>query len=206
MALEYWHPARRRWILYRSQDEHSRDCQKYPYDRVPRRIFLDTNIVNLMIKQRESVFEEAPIADSLEHEAALDTEALMHVCSFGIRAPWTMVACTKSLEELAAEAGIAGVGDLLDYALEVVTDCGEDATYAAELGRRIADSELLAALPDRNDRELLGNAIGLHCDAFCTRDHRTIIRKRELLPDLPIQIVTPREWWSHVKPWGALFA
>ncbi|WEK02156.1 MAG: hypothetical protein P0Y59_10905 [Candidatus Sphingomonas phytovorans] len=190
--------------MYRTREEHSADCAKYPIEAVPQRIFLDTNVVNLMVKQRASVFEQEPIPDTLEREAAIDTEALMHITSMAFRGGWAMVVSAKTIEEISQTVDDVVREDLLDYAFEVVHSDPEDTAYAADLGRRVADSPLIAALPDRNDRELLGNAIAFGCDVFCTRDHRTIVRKRDLLPKLPLRILTPREWWFHVKPWGGL--
>jgi hypothetical protein len=43
------------------------------------------------------------------------------------------------------------------------------------------------------------------CDVFCTCDRRTIVRKREQLKQLPLRVLTPLEWWAHVKPWGGLW-
>ncbi len=86
--------------------------------------------------------------------------------------------------------------------LEAGTD---DSAHGSDLGRRLADSQLLNCLPDRADRELLGNAIGLGCDAFVTADVRTIVSRRDALPALSLRILTPMEWWAHIKPWGALW-
>jgi hypothetical protein len=73
----------------------------------------------------------------------------------------------------------------------------EDSTFAASFD--------LSVLPDPPDRELIGNAISFGCDVFCTSDRQTIIRKRELLPHLPLRIMTPDEWWARVKPWAGLW-
>lgn len=204
MLLERWDPVTRKWIMYRTQEEHSADCAKYPIEAVPQRIFLDTNVVNLMVKQRAHVFEQGPIPETLEREAAIDTEALMHITSMAFRASWFMVVSAKTIEEILETVDEVVRDHLLDFAFEVVHNDPEDTAFAADLGRRLADSTLIAALPDRNDRVLLGNAIAFGCDVFCTRDHRTILRKRDALPKLPLRILTPREWWFHVKPWGGL--
>jgi hypothetical protein len=43
------------------------------------------------------------------------------------------------------------------------------------------------------------------CDLFCTRDFRTILKHRGDLSGLPVQIVTPAEWWKRVEPYAALW-
>ncbi len=43
MGLEHWDTLRRKWVLYRSQAQHSVDCARYPFESIPRKVFLDTN-------------------------------------------------------------------------------------------------------------------------------------------------------------------
>jgi hypothetical protein len=96
--------------------------------------------------------------------------------------------------------------DLLEYALGLVNQDldDEDRRFAGDFGRRLVDAPFVAALPDLADRELTGNAIGHGCDVFCTRDRDTIVNKRAQLRQVPLRIMTPAEWWAHVKPWAAL--
>jgi hypothetical protein len=188
-----------------SRAQHHDDCARYPFESIPRRTFLDTNVVNLLVEQRERVFEQAAIPDGLDGTRALDIEALMHVFHVGARANWDIVASRKSLEEI-GQTPDSGIREcLMNYAVELVDTIGEDSAFAASFGRRLVDTAFVAPLPDPADRELIGNAIGLGCDVFCTRDRRTIVRKREFLRHLPIRILTPAEWWSHVKPWAGLW-
>jgi hypothetical protein len=76
----------------------------------------------------------------------------------------------------------------LEYALGIVnrdlTD--EDRRFAEDFGRRLVDAHFVAALPDVADRQLIGNAIGYGCDAFCTCDRATIIKKRDQLRSIPL--------------------
>ncbi|AHE55590.1 hypothetical protein [Sphingomonas sanxanigenens] len=168
-------------------------------------MFLDTNIVNLLVKRAPHIFEQEPLPESLDTTSAWDTEALMHVFQIGTRAHWDLVVSAKTIDEISRTRNASVREDLLDYAFEVVDTQSEDSAFAADFGRRLADAPLVASLPDRADRELLGNAIGLGCDVFCTSDRSTIINKRGQLPQLPLRILTPVEWWAHVKPWGGLW-
>lgn len=205
MGLEQWDERRGKWVLYRTQDEHSDDAAKYPFERVPRRVFLDTNVVNLLVRQSEQIFERVRISDEVDYTSALDTEALMHVFHVGARAEWDIVASAKTLDEVLRTPDANLRADLLEYVTMLVEVSGEEAAYARSLGRRIVDAPFVAALPDVADRELIGNAIGLGCDVFCTCDRRTIVKRRHLLRQLPLRILTPCEWWSHVKPWAGLW-
>jgi hypothetical protein len=192
--------------LYRSRDEHAADCDRHPFADIPSRVFLDTNVINLLVKQREFVFEQRPLGDDLKGFLGLQAEALMHLFQVGSRAGWTMVASARSLIEIGSTFDEDVRRMLLDFAVEIVEDQGERALFANALGRRIADAGLLNILPDVADRELLGNAIALECDVFCTCDRKTIISKRARLPRLPLRVLTPAEWWAHVRPWAGLWA
>lgn len=205
MGLEHWDIERGRWMLYRNQAEHSEDCTRYPFDDIPKRIFLDTNIVNLLVKQSECVFGQVPIPAHFDRTSALNIEALMHVFNVGARAYWDVLASSRTLEEIDQTPDADMRGALMGYAIELVEPQSAETAYAAQFGRRLKDAEFFSALPDTADRELIGNAIGLGCDAFCTGDQRTIVRKRERLPQLPLRILTPVEWWARVKPWAGLW-
>lgn len=205
MGLEHWDPGRRKWVLYRSQQQHSDDCAQYPFESIPRRVFLDTNVVNLLVKHSEQVFEQAAIPSHLDDTTALDTEALMHVFHVGARADWDILASRKTLDEIGQTPESDIRDELLDYAVQLVELPNEDSAFASSFGRRLVDAPFVAALPDLADRELIGNAIGFGCDVFCTCDRRTIVRKRDRLMQLPLRILTPVEWWAHVKPWAGLW-
>lgn len=198
--------------MYANAEQQSEDCRSFPFARVPKRIFLDTNVVNLMVKYRQNVFEQEPIPTDLHPSTAHHVEALMHVMSIGFRAGWDMVISRESINEIERTADPYVRGELLDYAWEVSDEefaehTGEsDAVFASKLGRSFAQADMMNVLPDESDRILIGHAIGLACDAFCTHDLRTIISKRDKLPPLPISILTPVEWWKHVKPWAGLWA
>lgn len=76
--------------------------------------------------------------------------------------------------------------------------------HSTDLGRRSIQAPFLSKLPDAGDRELIGNAVGLGCDVFCTADRATIVRFRDALSGVPVRIMTPVEWWRHFKPWAGL--
>lgn len=205
MAIEAWDPKSRRWILYQSEAEHSADCQSHPYEKIPKRVFLDTNVVNLLVTSAEQVFEQAHISEEVDNTRAEDIEALMHVFQVGARAQWDLVASQKTIDEIVLTPNVSDRQDLLDYALELLQPRDDDCVFAEDFGRRLVGTRFVSALPDLADQMLIGNAVGYGCDAFCTRDRRTIVKYRDKLPHLPLRILTPLEWWRCVRPWAGLF-
>lgn len=69
----------------------------------------------------------------------------------------------------------------------------------------LLSSGILDVLPDVADRVLLTDAIVYRCDCFCTFDKRTVLKHRDKLGKLPIQILTPSEWWAQIHPWASLW-
>lgn len=207
MAIERRHPISGRYVLYRSEAEHSSDCQLHPFDRIPRRVFLDTSVVNAMVKYAPQVFEQQPLDPSLEGVLAEDVESLMHIVSVSGRGAWEFVSSQAMLEEVSQTSSEDTRNLLLDYGVELVeVECQEDKVFREDFSRHLAESSLLQALPDIPDRRLLAHAITMQCDTFCTRDRATIVSKRSLLPTMTTRILTPREWWESLRPWAALLA
>jgi hypothetical protein len=207
MGLEHWDAARRKYVLYRNPEQHNADCDRFPFERIPRKVYLDTNVINVLVKHSAHVFEQQPIPVSLEPILALDIEALMHVFFVGARVNWSILGSQKTIDELSRTRDGVLRDNLLEYGLEIADQNpdNEDCRFAADFGRRMIDAPFVAALPDVADRELIGNAIALGCDAFCTCDRATIVSKRGLLKQVTMRILTPAEWWAHIKPWAGLW-
>jgi hypothetical protein len=207
MGLERWDPRRGKYVLYQSREQHSDDCARFPFESIPRRVFLDTNVINVLVKHSTHVFDHEPIPLNTEPTLAIDIEALMHVFYVSRRADWDLLGSPKTIDELMRTKDGALRGDLVEYASGLVSQdlSREERRFAIDFGRRLVDTPFVGALPDAADRELIGNAIGFGCDAFCTCDRATIVRKRSGLRKVPLRIMTPAEWWAHIKPWAGLW-
>lgn len=197
-------------MLYRSQKDHSLDCERFPFEEIPRRVFLDTNIVDCLVKWGPCIFERVEPPSPLDGTLRNDIESLMHIFLIGSRANWDIVTSDKTLDELSQTQNEKLRGELLDYGFDLVAYCDGnfgrgDERYARDLARRLRDSHFLAPLRDISDRDLIAHAIAFECDVFCTRDRRSIHRKRDSLQALPLKILTPSEWWQHIRPWAALW-
>lgn len=208
MGIERWDAGRQKYVLYQNTGQHNDDCARFPFESIPRRVFLDTNVINVLVKHSALIFEHEQIPSDVDPTLATDIEALMHVFYVGARANWDVLSSQKTIDELSRTRDGALRDDLLEYALGFINrDLGdEDRRFAADFGRRLIDAPFVAALPDLADRELIGNAIGFGCDVFCTCDRATIVRKRSQLRQVPIRVLTPAEWWGHIKPWAGLWS
>lgn len=177
----------------------------FGFERIPTRVFLDTNVVNLLVKHAEQIFDGTVIAGG-DGTLLKDVEALSRIFDVSVRANFDIRASRKTLTELAQTKKEGLRKHLLNYASNLVdVTTREECIFASEFGRRLANANLIRALPDIADRELLGNAIALGCDAFCTCDRATIVDMRTQLCRLPLRILTPPEWWEHVEPWASLW-
>ena len=207
MPLEHWDPNKKKYVLYRTDAQHDADCERFPYERIPKRVFLDTNVINVLVKHSAQIFDWQSISRNADSKLALNIEALKHVFHVGARANWDILGSQKTLDEISQTSNQVLRDDLSDYALQIINQHidDEDRRHAADFGRRLVDAPFVAALPDLADRELIGNAIGFGCDTFCTCDEKTIVSKRHQLKQLPLRILTPAEWWAHIKPWAALW-
>lgn len=100
-----------------AQDE---DALDYPFERIPSRIFLDTNIIDTVVKYGEYVFEERPLDDAIPTDRRDDVLALCRVFTVGQRACWDLRASSKSFAELSATPDTDLRERLLDYGLCLV--------------------------------------------------------------------------------------
>lgn len=208
MRLEYWDPIRQRYLLYRQPEQHAADCKRYPFESIPHRIFLDTNVINRLVRWRDQIFEYEAIPPETEEQLAFDIEALMHVLHRADRTSMRLIGSIKTIEELGDTPDPAWRNALVSYGIELVDEHlgSENHSFAIDFGRRLVGSQLVAPLPDTADQELIAHAIALGCDTFCTCDRKTILSKRNRLDHLPIRIMTPVEWWANVKPWSGLWS
>jgi hypothetical protein len=193
-----------RWILYSSDKAHSEDCRRHPYEAIPMTIFLDTCVVNLLVKFADQIYQTEPIPHDVPLERAWEIEALVHLMQVGARANWIITTAPKALHELSCTRDAALRQSLVEFGNEFLHTHNHPYDHAIDLGRRSVGAPFLSKLPDPNDRELIGNAVGLGCEVFCTVDRTTILRFRDELQGMPLRILSPVEWWRHLKPWAGL--
>jgi hypothetical protein len=180
---------------------------------VPRRVFLDTNVVNFVLDHDGCIFEnEVPRLGLSIHDLA-DIDALQLIFATGQRAHWELAVSPITYAEILATTNIDRKNSLQRWFGEIWAywrDCfNEDGTlsdvYAHELATKLDATTFLAIFPDAIDRELISHAIAYECDAFCTRDRRTILKHVGRSEKLPLEIISPAEWGQRVQKVAGLF-
>jgi hypothetical protein len=174
--------------------------------RIPRRVFLDTCVVNRLLDAWDILAEGETMPLDLPLAKRLEIEALRGIYDTGQRAFWQFVVSPTTLDELSATSDTARrewllhwLAEILEYQSQFAPPAPTSVLSEEELSRQ------LDRLPDAADRELLIDAVRQHCDAFCTVDQRTILRHRNLLRSFPCRIISPTEWWAEIRPWAAIW-
>lgn len=176
---------------------------------LPLRVFLDTNVVNFVLDHGACIFEGEAPPESLSKTDLADLQALHLIFLTGERAHWELAVSPLTYQEISQTPDLNRRKDLEHWFGEVWCywrDCfAEDGTlndaYAEELEQKLADSSLLQCFPDKSDRALICHAIAYQCDAFCTRDRKTILKKLKGAPKLPLEVLSPSEWGERI--WAA---
>ena len=173
----------------------------------------DTNLVNLTLDCGEFIFDGGKIPEKLPEKAMPDVEALKGMFVTGRRASWQLAISPVTYDEVVATADPKRRKQLLDWFNKLwlywrnFFDEDDDLSdeHANSLARRLVDSKYLAALPQRSDRILVAHAVAYGCDAFCTRDYKTILKHREKLSLVGLRFLSPTEWWRDVEPFSGIW-
>jgi len=173
---------------------------------LPRRVFLDTNVVNFVLDHGMCIFEGEEPQESLSASDLSDLQALHLIFLTGERAHWELAVSPLTYQEISQTPDLERRKDLERWLGELWCywrDCfAEDGTlsdaYAKELEHRLVGSPLLRCFPDRSDRALISHAIAYQCDAFCTRDRKTILKRLKAAPELPLEVLSPTQWGERI--------
>ena len=180
----------------------------------PQRVFLDTCAVNFILDHCESIHDRAEPSSNASRRARTDIEALRGIFATGQRASWELAISPHVYHEVVAtedpsrrDALQRWFFEIWNYWQEVMHTSTDFPSFSEAEETRIAllSAGTLDVLPDLSDRVLVIDAVLYGCELFCTRDWSTILKHRAELAGLPVQIVTPKEWWDMIKPWADLW-
>jgi hypothetical protein len=181
----------------------SSDSSSKSLANVPRKIFLDTCVVNFILDYGAFIHENCDPPKTRSVRVAEDAEALRCIWICGQRAPWRLAISALTYAEVMATTCPERRTLLRSWASDLLAHWLANPAAPEDVA---FEPSSLEAFPDANDRQLLRDAIALRCDTFCTRDWSTILRFRASFPASGLRIMTPAEWWKTVEPWASLWA
>lgn len=181
---------------------------------VPGRVFLDTCAVNFILDYGEQIHDGVSPPSGLGDRARADVDALYNIFLTGQRAMWQLAISAHTYQEVIQTRDPhrrqqleAWFGEIWRYWRGIINDNDDLPNFieAEHLRWQLLASSALDVLPDLADRVLLCDAVVYRCELFCTRDWTTILKHRSELPDFPVHIVTPMEWWSLIRQYAGLW-
>ncbi len=169
----------------------------------PRRIFLDTSVINFIVEYYDVLFDGAELDHDVSERVYDDLQAIARIFNYASHNAIEMIISKTTFEEVNATKDLAKRQKLDDYCKELWTYfhllIEEDFTppgIQVKYFEEFLSEKGLKYLGDASDRKLLVEALFYKCDIFCTRDWSTILKYREQLKEgIPIQLLTPIEWY-----------
>ena len=72
----------------------------FAFENFPKRVFLDTNVINVLVKHSDQVFGGCAFLDQIDSTRASDIDALRKMFFAGSRANWDILGSQKTIEEI----------------------------------------------------------------------------------------------------------
>lgn len=183
-------------------------------EEIPGRVFLDTNVLNFILHYGEQIHDGAEPPTDTSDRVRDDIDALYNIFLTGRRASWQLAISPYTYSELIRTRAFAHrrqltlwFEDLSASWISIIHENDDLPSFIEGEDTRVhlLSSPAFNCLPDISDRALICDAIVYRCELFCTRDWSTILKHRSKLKELPIEIVTPAEWWAKIRPHSALW-
>lgn len=177
---------------------------------VPRRIFLDSSVLQLLhdygqfIWERQGLAKKAPIRIMTNGVAMLD--ALQKIFSLTSRGNWEMIVSKQTLHEVNARGNAAyeqWVSEVFAVSDDILAQDSE-AFAPIQQAHHVFEWKRIGYL-SVGDKKLLADAVRYRCDAFLTCDLRMARNAEHLSDRLRLMVLTPVELWDILRPWAALF-
>lgn len=193
------------------------------FDELPRRLLLDTCILNRLYDEGYYIWE-GELPDNLaENEIDAESRALRNIFSINERASFQFVVSPLSIAEVAnvqdfhdRERRLHWVLDVLDHWLIMLDEVLDRKNQGGSVRHRFKLNSELQQLEstlmgiqdfkrDPFDRLLLIQHKMANCDSFLTIDEDTIWRHRKELLSMGIHVLRPSEFWELLRPYSALW-
>jgi predicted nucleic acid-binding protein len=172
---------------------------------LPKRIFLDTSVVNFMVDYGDHIFDKVAVPDRFKDRIYDDIRAITQIFYYADHNAIEMVVTHTTFQEIEATADLRKrealanfYSGLREYGLELIGDDYRFPGVEVQYYEQYLMDKGLNYLKDANDRRLLIEALFYKCDIFCTRDYHTILKHRlHLQKAIPLEILTPTEWCNR---------
>ena len=193
--------------------------------KLPRLIFLDTNIVQNLWNFGEFILDNSlevemePKLSAKGKRFAEDICALAEFMALGLRAGWPIAVSHGTLGEFEATPQLVRRFQLTTWCKDLAyyfvsnihesQDANEEPGYFEfgyfTVNQRQKLSDLLKFLPHENDRQLIIDALECGSDTFLTMDYSSVWRHRNSLRKWTgVMVMTPAELLDHIGPWIGL--
>ncbi len=175
------------------------------WDRLPRRVYLDTSTLQTIHDYGEHIFEGDPLSlsEHAQRVVGLSDEiwALAAILELNVRGAFQYTVTAAAL----AEVSKRGVVDYTRWVSEV-------ADLWIELSAADAPPTFGSELQDRRfgmisakDNVLLQEALDCRCQAFITMERRLATAATFVERHTDLKILRPTEYWELLRPWAALY-
>jgi hypothetical protein len=166
----------------------------------PKRIFLDTCVVNLLVEYGEPIFDGF-YEPTNNLRINNDVYALHYLFTCEYRCTPPIVVSPTTYQEVIKTNDMRKRRRLMQYVSELwhYFDINMSDKLAVDFRHLQLVEEHLSNydfkfLPVSPDRQLILEALSFKCDYFCTRDWKSLLKYRDKITSLPIKFFTPSEW------------
>lgn len=176
------------------------------WQRLPRRIYLDTSTLQAIFDYGDVIFENEPYAPSTRaakvasHEE--DVDALRAILDVNERAGFEFVITDESMAEVDGRNDPRFTQWVWD-----VRDSWEISVLEGALTDEVAPVCRLAGYSNisSKDRSLLEAALRCDCDAFLTMERRLASQAGFIQKLTGLRVLRPPQFWAALAPFAALF-
>jgi hypothetical protein len=189
------------------------NCFVEQFNRLPRRVFLDSSILQTLHNYGEYIWENIAVSENdniLAMTNGLENlEALRKIFFINIRAKFEFAVSRNSLNEVSHKqesSYLQWAYDVLDHWIACIQEYEKSKGFSGKgmsYSRKIFEKKF-SYLSDK-DRLLLSDAIKLECDAFLTMDEKLWKNKQSIEKQINILILRPLDYWQLLQSFARLY-
>lgn len=177
------------------------------FEKIPYRIFLDSNILQNLQKYGEFIWEN--IQTTLPINQSDNVIALKNIFSINFRASFEFALSENSIIEISDKKDTSYLQwgyDVLDHWMNCIDSFKNSDAFSGEgiqKLQQINDNQFNYL--SNKDKAILFDALILECHALLTMDKKFWKNKEHLEKNLPIKVLQPIEYWEILEPYARLW-